>query len=84
MTVAQKNWQRFITVVVLLLLALNMYLMFTTQFPFDVTTAWQAETLGAVYAAINIVVIVLMFAVELIPLFLLKWILEKALKQKLS
>lgn len=84
MTNQKKHWQLFVTFAVIFLVAFDFYLLFTNRFPFAQTEAWQLETLGAVYAAGIIVTFIALLFVQLIPLFLLKWIIEKATGDKLT
>ena len=74
----KKLWQIFIHVYVIGFVAFDLYLTFTEQWPFSWFIELQAEYLGAVYAALLIVSFILVLGIQLIPAFLLKWIIDKS------
>lgn len=84
MTKLQKKWQLFVTIAVIALVIFNVYLLFTGKAPFAQIEVWQLETLGASYVAILILTHIIVLAIELIPLFLLKWLIEKGTGKKLT
>ena len=76
-TPAQKQWQIFVTLAVIALVAFNFYLLLTERQPFAWSLQVQAEYLGSIYVGLLILTFILLLAVELIPFFLLKWLIEK-------
>lgn len=84
MTKAQTYWQRVITVAAVLIVGLNTWLLFTESWPFSWIVSLQVEYLGGMYTGLMIIGMVLVMTAQLIPLFLLKWVIEKITKQKLT
>lgn len=72
-----KHWQVFITTIVILLTSLNLYLLYANRWPFNILTNFQEQTLGFLSVAGVITSLIIVLAVELIPLFLIMKIIEK-------
>ncbi|HIJ10644.1 TPA: hypothetical protein HA278_01175 [Candidatus Woesearchaeota archaeon] len=69
----QEKWQALITTLVVMLIIFNFYLLFFGRWPFSAFSTWQNTYLGGEYVAFTIVALLFVLAVELVPFFVIKW-----------